>query len=87
MIDQLAKELFNNLQQQGERLRDAKALGESQLRSMLEATVRKLDLVSREEFDTQHVILMRTREKVDALEKEVATLSAEVEALKLNAQK
>jgi BMFP domain-containing protein YqiC len=34
----------------------------------------KLELVTREEFDAQQAVLMRTREKVEALEKRVAEL-------------
>lgn len=34
----------------------------------------KLDLVTREEFDAQQAVLARTREKLDALETEVAQL-------------
>lgn len=34
----------------------------------------KLDLVTREEFDAQQAVLLRTREKVEALEKKVAEL-------------
>lgn len=38
-------------------------------RAILSSTFNKLDLVTREEFDTQLKVLARTREKVDALEK------------------
>ncbi|MEO1963331.1 MAG: accessory factor UbiK family protein, partial [Cycloclasticus sp.] len=36
----------------------------------------KLDLVTREEFDTQNAVLARTREKLDSLEKIIAELTA-----------
>ncbi|MNP70445.1 Membrane fusogenic activity [compost metagenome] len=36
----------------------------------------KLDLVSREEFDSQMVVLARTRARLEALEKQVAELDA-----------
>jgi BMFP domain-containing protein YqiC len=44
------------------------------LRSGLETALSKLNLVTREEFDVQQAVLMRTRAKVDALEKQVAEL-------------
>ena len=40
----------------------------------LQSGLKKLDLVSREEFDVQEKILARTREKLTALEKQVAEL-------------
>ena len=36
--------------------------------------LRKLELVSRDEFDVQQAVLLRTREKLEALEKTVAAL-------------
>ena len=36
----------------------------------------KLDLVSRDEFDSQMVVLARTRARLEALEKQVAELEA-----------
>ncbi|MBA6413297.1 accessory factor UbiK family protein [Parahaliea sp. F7430] len=50
-------------------------------RSLAQAALSRLDLVSREEFDAQAAILQRTRAKVKALEVELATLTAELEAL------
>jgi BMFP domain-containing protein YqiC len=44
------------------------------LRSGLESALAKLNLVTREEFDVQTAVLARTREKLEALEKQVADL-------------
>ncbi len=44
------------------------------LRSALSSTLNKLDLVTREEFEVQTQVLLRTREKLEALEKRVAEL-------------
>ena len=41
----------------------------AQLKIMVGSVISKLDLVSREEFDTQQAVLMHTREKLEALEK------------------
>lgn len=47
---------------------------EAQARATVMSVLSKLDLVTREEFDAQQAVLMRTREKVEALEKRVADL-------------
>ncbi|HEC15116.1 MAG TPA: accessory factor UbiK family protein [Sedimenticola sp.] len=44
------------------------------LRAGLEAGLAHLDLVTREEFDVQAAVLARTREKLDALERQIADL-------------
>lgn len=44
------------------------------LRAGLEAGLSHLDLVTREEFDVQAAVLARTREKLEALEKQVAEM-------------
>lgn len=47
---------------------------EKNIRAALTATFTKLDLVTREEFDVQAKVLLRTREKLEALEHRVAEL-------------
>ena len=44
------------------------------IRTLLEGTLAKLDLVTREEFDAQTKVLARTREKLEQLEKTVTEL-------------
>ena len=46
------------------------------LRALLAQQFARLDLVTREEFDTQARVLARTREKLAALEARVAALEA-----------
>jgi len=53
-------------------------LSQNQLRSLLESVVRKLQLVTREELDAQLAVLLRTRLKLEELEKELAALQARV---------
>lgn len=48
----------------------------SAFKGALQAGLGKLDLVTREEFDVQRAVLLRTREKLDALEQAVAALEA-----------
>lgn len=47
---------------------------EKNLRTVLQASLSKLDLVTREEFDVQARVLARTREKLDKLEKTITAL-------------
>lgn len=47
---------------------------ERNIRSVLAETVSRMDLITREEFDIQQQVLLRTREKLEALEKQVAEL-------------
>ncbi len=47
---------------------------ESNVRSLLQSTLSKMNLVTREEFDVQSAVLQRTREKLEQLEKKVADL-------------
>ena len=47
---------------------------EAQARATVMSVLSRLELVTREEFDAQQAVLLKTREKVDALEKRVAEL-------------
>ena len=49
---------------------------EKNARALLSSFFAKLDLVSREEFDIQAQVLLRTREKMKALEERVARLES-----------
>jgi hypothetical protein len=46
-------------------------------RALLQSGLRKLDLVTREEFEVQRAVLLRTREKLEALETRLTELEAE----------
>ncbi len=47
---------------------------EKHLKAMLQSALSKLDVVSRDEFETQQAVLLRTRERLEALEARVAEL-------------
>lgn len=49
---------------------------EKNLKAMLAGWLGRLDVVTREEFDTQTQVLARTREKLDALEARLARIEA-----------
>jgi len=50
------------------------------IRDVLAQGLRRMDLVTREEFDVQTQVLARTRAKVEALERTVAELEASIAA-------
>jgi ubiquinone biosynthesis accessory factor UbiK len=47
---------------------------EAQLKGIVQGALSKLDVVSREEFDSQMVVLARTRARLEALEAKIAEL-------------
>ena len=53
---------------------------QANFRDVLVQGLRRLELVTREEFDVQSQVLARTRAKVDALERIVAELEAAIAA-------
>ena len=52
---------------------------EKNVRAMLQALFSRLDLVTREEFDVQQEVLVRTREKLTQVEARVAEIEAAIE--------
>jgi BMFP domain-containing protein YqiC len=72
-IDELARRLADLVPPGAREARDELA---ANFRDALRAGLRRLDLVTREEFDVQRNVLLRTREKIEALEAQVAALEA-----------
>ena len=72
-IDDLARRL-GDLVPPG--MKDARADLEQNFRATLRAGLGRLDLVTREEFEVQRAVRLRTREKVEALERALAALDA-----------
>lgn len=70
-IDDLAKRL-SDLVPSGMREAHDEMLGN--FRDALRTGLRRLDLVTRDEFDVQRCVLLRTREKVEALESRISEL-------------
>ncbi len=78
MINQFIKQ-FNQAFVPG-----AQALGDEmqmQVRSALSSALQKMNLVTREEFDTQQAVLARSREKLDALEVQISELEKTIQQL------
>lgn len=51
---------------------------EGRVKAVLQSQLSKLDLVTREEFDIQSQVLIRTREKLDAMESRITELEAKL---------
>lgn len=71
-------ELLSELAEQASKLLPSEKSREEVQRSvqlLVQNALNKLDLVNREEFDAQTQVLLKTRAKLDALEKIVETLN------------
>ncbi len=73
-IDDLARR-FTELLPPG--LRESQAELQEAFKGAVQAGLSRLDLVTREEFEVQRAVLLRTREKLEALERSVAELEAQ----------
>ncbi|KMY86378.1 hypothetical protein BUMB_04093 [Candidatus Paraburkholderia calva] len=71
-----SNDVFNDFQRKmSEFLQNSPAKDvEKNMKAMLAQGFSKLDLVTREEFDTQTQVLVRTRARLEELEKRVAQL-------------
>lgn len=76
-IDELAQRLVE-LVPPG--LKDARDDLGSNFKSALQAGLRRLDVVTRDEFDVQRLVLLRTREKIEHLERQVIALEQQLAA-------
>ena len=79
-IDDIARRLSERvppgLRESGEEL-------QASFRAVLRSGLARLDLVTREEFEVQRAVLLRTRKKLEALEGTVAELEARHQAGRL----
>jgi BMFP domain-containing protein YqiC len=72
-IDEIARRLFARVP---EAARHIQADLEENFRAVLRASLGRLDLVTRDEFDVQTKVLERTRARLEALEAQVQALEA-----------
>ena len=83
-IDELARRL-SDLVPPG--LEEARADVEKNFRAALQSGLSRLDLVTREEFDVQRAVLLRTREKLDLLERILVDLEARLDVASAGADR
>ena len=74
-IEELAQRLMGLLPPGAELLQEDL---KKNLKTILNAAFARMDLVTREEFDVQAELLARTRAKLEAMERQVALLEAEL---------
>ena len=72
-IEQLAKQVADNLPPGVRQFSDEI---DKQVKQVLQSGLSKLDMVPREEFDVQTQVLLRTRQKLQALEARVEALES-----------
>lgn len=71
LIDDLARRLMSRLPDGVQSMQQDL---EANFKGVLQSTLSKMDLVSREEFDVQKAVLARSREKLEQLLKRLAEL-------------
>jgi len=77
-IDDLARKLSELVPPD---LKNARDDLQQHFRATLQSGLSKLELVTREEFDVQRAVLLRTREKLDLLERIVSVLESRIDTL------
>ena len=70
-IDDLARRLSGLVPPS---MRESREELQENFKAVLQSGLTKLDLVSREEFEVQRAVLLRTREKLSQMEKRLAEL-------------
>ena len=70
-IDDLARQISDSIPSG---VKDMQADIEKNVHTLLQGAFDRLDLVTREDFDTQAAVLRRTREKLEELERKIVEL-------------
>ncbi|MDB6164495.1 MAG: rane fusogenic family protein [Xanthomonadaceae bacterium] len=76
-IDELARRL-SSLVPTG--FREGRDELQQNFKSVLQTGLGKLDLVTRDEFDVQRAVLLRTRDKLNELQRAIAQIEAQLAA-------
>ncbi|AEX99901.1 hypothetical protein GU3_00725 [Oceanimonas sp. GK1] len=74
-LEEIAKQIQSNLPSG---LKNMGEEAEKRIRTVLQSQLGKLDVVTREEFDVQTKVLLRTREKLNELETRLALLEQQL---------
>ena len=80
-LDELARRLSSLVPPglRGESAQELRAELQQNFRAVLQTGLNRLDLVTREEFEVQRAVLLRTREKLEHLERAVAELEGQLD--------
>jgi BMFP domain-containing protein YqiC len=71
-LDRISEQVNDLLSQSKQSSEDIKL----NVRALIQAQLAKLDVVSRDEFEVQQAILLKTRTQIEQLEKQLAALEA-----------
>lgn len=74
MINDFAQKFFQEIDRKLPGLQEM--LPRQEMKAAVQSAMGKMDLVTREEFDAQTAVLQRTRERLEALEKQFAELES-----------
>lgn len=74
-IEEIAKQISDSIPPGVKSMAEG---AEAKVKQVLQSQLSKLDFVSREEFDVQTQVLMRTREKLTAMEERLAELEKQL---------
>lgn len=77
MIADFAQKVFQELDRKLPGVRDM--LPKKEMQAALQSALSRMDLVTREEFDTQAAVLQRTRERLEQLEQQLAELEKQTQ--------
>ncbi|MCV6590822.1 MAG: accessory factor UbiK family protein [Marinobacterium sp.] len=78
LIEGLSEQFTRLLQNQPDL--PGQAMMQEQVRSLLQSTFSRMDLVTREEFDAQQAVLARTRDRLEQLEQQLSVLEKQINA-------
>lgn len=80
-LDDLARRLSSLVPPglRGESAQELRTELQQNFKAVLQTGLSRLDLVTREEFDVQRAVLLRTREKLEQLESTVAGLESQLD--------
>ncbi|MGV3002050.1 ubiquinone biosynthesis accessory factor UbiK [Vibrio sp.] len=74
-IEQIAKQIHESMPQP---VKDLGSDVDQKVRQVIQGQLNKLDVVSREEFDVQTQVLLRTRQKLNDIEAKLADLESKL---------
>lgn len=74
-IEQVAKQIHESMPQP---VKDLGTDVEQKVKQVIQGQLNKLDVVSREEFDVQTQVLLRTRQKLNELEAKLAEIESKL---------